>query len=115
MKFIVSSLFLALLVVAANAASLEKVEKDVNVDPKVVADNVEPASAEHAVHAPVLKSEPVEIVEAKSEEAAEEKIHSGEKVGAEAPELRRLGFRQAEQSDKVRDSLSIRSHTELFY
>lgn len=107
MKFIVSSLFLALLIVAANAASLEKVEKDDNVDPKVVADNVEPADAEHAVHAPALKTEPVDIVEAKSAEAADEKTHSGEKVDAEAPELRRLGLKQAEQSDKVRDSLLI--------
>lgn len=68
MKFAASSLFLALLVVAANAVSLEKVDKVENVEVKAAADKIEPESAEPTVPAPVVKSEPVEIVEAKSEE-----------------------------------------------
>lgn len=105
MKFIVSSLFLALLVIAANAASLEKVE---NVETKSVADNVGPASAEPAAPTPIVKAEPAQIVEAKSEEVVEEKAVPVEKVEADAaaePKLLGLGGTEpveAEQTNKVR-------------
>lgn len=85
MKFIVSSLFLALLVVAANSASLEKAEKIENAETKVAIDKVEPASPEAAVPTPALKTESVEIVEAKSGEAVEGTAAPAKKDEPEAP------------------------------
>lgn len=117
MKFIVSSLFLALLVVAANAASLEKVEKIENAEAKVATDKVEPASAEAPVPTPALKTESVEIVEAKSAEPVEVTAIPAKKDEPEAPVavLKAIAPETvepavAEQSEKVRDvwSPSIR-------
>lgn len=101
MKFVVSTLLLAFLVVATNAASLEKVE---SAEPKVVADKIEPEAVEPAA---AIKAEPVQIVEAKSEEAVEHKSHSGEKIEPEAPGavLKDAAPAEAEHSDKVCGSL----------
>lgn len=99
MKFVVSSLLLVFLVVATKAASLEKVD---SAEPKVVADKIEPEAAEPAV---AIKAEPVEIVEAKSEEAVEHKTHSGEKIEPEAPGAALKADAETEHSDKVCGSL----------
>lgn len=93
MKFIVSSLFLAFLLVAANAASLEKVEHAEHAH----ADKVEPGSAEQAVPTPAPKTASVEIVEAKSGEVA----HSGEKIEGDAPVLELKALAPEQDSQKV--------------
>lgn len=97
-----------MLMVAADAASLEKVEKVENVETKVVADNV----AEPAAPVPALKTEPAGIIEAKSDEVVEEKALPVERIEAETPvaELKSLVPEktepvEAEHSDQVCDPL----------
>lgn len=84
MKFMISSLFLAFLVVAANAASLEKGEK---------IDELSGPTAHEHEHEHALKTAPAEVVEAKS----------GEISGAEVPvgHLKSVDSEKSEQSERV--------------
>lgn len=119
MKFVFASLLVAFVVVTVNAISLEKLEKVENVETNVSGDKVEPASAEAATPVPDLKgAEPVEIVEAKSEDV--EKPLSVEKVepelpaavNAETPE--KIEPAEAENSEKVNTYICI-FHLKFIY